>query len=88
MISYHDINVGYHRVKFHVVKSVNGKPIQSFKDLVLTLDSLEDPYADIETERFYRIILDRGALEDANKRITEKYHLPSLYSEGIAEWVQ
>ncbi|MCM8775112.1 MAG: trypsin-like peptidase domain-containing protein [Candidatus Omnitrophica bacterium] len=83
-----EANIGYHNVMCQIVDRVNGKRIKSFQDLVLALQAKPGPFTSIETEQYAKVLLDNTGNEETNARILANYHIPSLCSKDVAEWLE
>jgi S1-C subfamily serine protease len=72
-------NVGYDDLKYLVVTSVNGLPVNSLDDLSQALTKPADGFDKIEFEDFPKeIFLDASHLAEDNQNVQESYSLPTL----------
>jgi len=83
MVLADEVNVGYHDLEDLVVKKVNGQPITDLRDLIDTIEATEGEFVKIETEDKETVVLSKSAAAEANKRILERYMIPSDRSEDM-----
>lgn len=72
--------VGYQDARFLVVDTVNGQKISRLADMQAALQKPQDGFHTIEFQRgdnLRRIVLDAGMMNDATKRILERYRIPA-----------
>ncbi len=83
-----DINVGYHDYNSEVIKKLNGKEVTSFKEFVVAIEQDRGhDYTVIETEQKVPIILPTANIDEANKNIMERNHIPFQCSKDVAQWL-
>ncbi len=83
-----DSNVGYHDYNSEVIKKLNGKEVNSFKEFVLAIEKDQGhDYSVFETEHRAPIILPTAGIDEANKNIMERNHIPFQYSKDVAQWL-
>lgn len=75
-----EYNLGYHDMAQNIVKSVNGYPIDSIREMEAAFQQPQDGFHIIEFMPSYgasKVILDAKAFSDATARIMEKYQIPA-----------
>ena len=76
----HEYNLGYHDIAQSIVKSVNGHPISSIRDME---EAFKTPSGGVHIIEFMpsyemtKIILDADSFERATAEIMEQYEIPS-----------
>lgn len=83
-----EINIGYHSFVNGVIRTINGKPISTMKDVVSAFASNQEPFHVIEDTRGYRLVLDRQKTIEQSQAILDRYQIPSDHSKGLKEWKQ
>jgi len=85
-----DINVGYHSYGNDVVKSINGKDISSFKDLVELLIQAKnnEQFTVIKTERHRKIIIANDNLDEIDANILKRNNIVHQYSDDVKPWIE
>lgn len=81
-----EINVGYNYATYKSVRSVNGVKVKSLSHLAEVIYNVKDEFLNIELEGNHNIILPTKDLKEANKRISDRYKVPS-YSDDIRKVV-
>ena len=74
------VNRGYRNFAFRVVDRINGEPIASLPDIEAALQHPQEGFHVIELRPDYgesRLVLDSAGLDEATRRVTRKYGLPS-----------
>ena len=75
------INDGYHSFRNQVITTVNGQPVRNMKDVF----RISDEQGTLHRFTLYgtdiELVLDQNKIEDANRRLSERYHIPSLRFE-------
>jgi len=74
-----EYNLGYHELAQNIVKTVNGKPVDSIKEMEDAFAHPLDGYHIIEFMPTYgtsKVILDATEYENATARIMETYQIP------------
>ena len=82
-----DINRGYGNFTGMIVNKVNGKRIDTFKDLVMALKAKEGEYTIIEGSDGGPIILKNSDIDAATQKIMLDNDIPAQYSDDVAEWL-
>ncbi|MBI9092015.1 MAG: trypsin-like peptidase domain-containing protein [Desulfobacterium sp.] len=72
-----DVNIGYHEFINGIIFKVNGKKIVILEDLISAFENQKGDYHTIEDMKGFKIVLNRRAVEKANKRILKKYKISS-----------
>ncbi|WP_136063229.1 PDZ domain-containing protein [Pontiella sulfatireligans] len=75
-----DYNLGYHEMAQNIVKSVNGRSIDSIREMEEAFQHPEDGFHVIEFLPGYgtsKVILDAAPFKDATAAIMEKYQIPT-----------
>ncbi|OGP55466.1 MAG: hypothetical protein A2Y65_11880 [Deltaproteobacteria bacterium RBG_13_52_11] len=70
-----ELTVGYDDFKDHVITHVNGKEISTIEDLVKAIEGNEGKYHVIMDEWGNQIVLERGKIDQAQRKILEKYKI-------------
>lgn len=72
------INVGYQSVRDEVITKVNGKPVANMRD-VFAARERDGRITRLTTQTFgVDLVLDKNTMDDANRRIAERYRIPRL----------
>ena len=72
-------NIGYEDLKYLVVTTINGMPINSLDDLPTALGKPADGFDKVEFEDYPKeIYLDAKNLEQNDKDVIESYTLPGI----------
>jgi hypothetical protein len=77
------INLGYQEVRFLVVNRINGRPIATLTDVIAALKEPKDGAHLVEFlpgENLQRLLLDAATLEEATKRVLERYGITEAQS--------
>ncbi len=85
-----DINVGYYGQSNEVISKVNGKKFKSFKEFVQLLVKAKktEKYTVIETEDNSHIILENKHIDEINKAILKRNHIPYQCSDDVKKWLE
>ncbi|TGK03979.1 serine protease [Leptospira semungkisensis] len=70
-------NNGYHEVSGRIVAKVNGKQIQSVKDISNEVKGSKSRYIVILLDDGTEIVMDKNILSEANARIQKEYRIPA-----------
>lgn len=80
-----DSNNGYHSLSFDIVKSINGLPVNSIRQLDKALESNIDiketvngRFVSLQTENGVEIVLDKNNLKEIDERIQGKFGIERL----------
>jgi len=81
-----DSNNGYHSVSFDIVKSVNGVPVTSIRQLDSAFgngesgiqESVSSKFVSLQTENGTEIVLDKLTLKEIDDRIQKKFGIEKL----------
>ena len=80
-----DSNNGYHSMSFDIVKSVNGNPVKSIRELDTAFesnsgiqDSVTGKFVSLQTENGIEIVLDKTNLKEIDERIQKKFGIERL----------
>ncbi len=84
-----DINVGYHGIGNEIIRKVNGREIDSFRDFVLEINKIkkDQKYIIFETQNKMPIILDNRDIDKVNEEILKRNNIPYQFSREIAGWL-
>ena len=72
-----DSNNGYHSMSFDIVKTLNGKPLKSIRELDLAFqnsdsnlpESVNGRFVSLQTENGTEVVLDKSMLKEIDGRI-------------------
>lgn len=70
-------NVGYHDISNRIIKSVNGRPIHNFNDLIAVFSERKDDYYVVEDDEGMKIIIDNRTLDADNEAIIKRFGIPA-----------
>ncbi len=80
-----DSNNGYHSMSFDIVKSVNGNPVKSIRELDTAFESnsgiqesVTGKFVSLQTENGIEIVLDKTNLKEIDERIQKKFGIERL----------
>ena len=81
-----DSNNGYHSLSFDIVKSVNGVPVTSIRQLDSAFgngesgiqESVSSKFVSLQTENGTEIVLDKSTLKEIDDRIQKKFGIEKL----------
>lgn len=79
-----DSNNGYHSLSFEIIKTVNGKPLKSIRELDAalnegsSLESGEGKFLSLQTENGSEIVLDKSTLKEIDAKIQKKFGIERL----------
>ncbi len=82
-----DINRGYSDFTGMIISKINGKPVGTFKDLVMALKAKEGEYTIIEGAEGGPIILKNSDIDAATQKILLDNDIPAQYSDDVAKWL-
>lgn len=84
-----DVNVGYKDYVNQVIKSVNGQTFDSFREFVrLVQAQKKDPFTIIRTEQNVEIILNNKDIDNIDKDILQRNHIPKQFSSDVEQWLK
>jgi len=72
-----EINIGYKKMEDEIVTAVNGKQVNSLRELIDAVETNKKEYMIIETDYRNRIILNKKEAKESTARILDKYEVPS-----------
>ena len=75
------INEGYHNFRNEVITTVNGQPVRNMKDVFRIADKQGTLHRFTLYGTDIELVLDKHKIEDANRRLSERYRIPSLRFE-------
>jgi len=78
-----ELNVGYTRLEFSTVATVNGQAPVDLADLVSLIDAATET-VDIRTSASERMVLDAATAREASPRILKRYRIPADRSLDLA----
>ena len=79
-----DSNNGYHSLSFEIIKTINGKPLKSIRELDAainegsSLESGEGKFLSLQTENGSEIVLDKSTLKEIDAKIQKKFGIERL----------
>lgn len=81
-----DSNNGYHSMSFYIVKTLNGKPLKSIRELDLAFqnsdsnlpESVNGRFVSLQTENGTEVVLDKSMLKEIDGRIQKKFGIEHL----------
>jgi S1-C subfamily serine protease len=79
-----DINIGYHGYRNEVIRNVNGKEFNSFKEFIALVEANKSPVIVFETDQNVPIILSNKNIKEVTKRILERNNIPRSSSDDVA----
>ncbi|HQP10105.1 MAG TPA: hypothetical protein PKV41_01825, partial [Candidatus Omnitrophota bacterium] len=81
--------VGYHGIGNEIIRKVNGREIDSFRDFVLEINKIkkDQKYIIFETQNKMPIILDNRDIDKVNEEILKRNNIPYQFSREIAGWL-
>ncbi|MCK5215760.1 MAG: trypsin-like peptidase domain-containing protein [Candidatus Omnitrophica bacterium] len=82
-----DVNVGYHAYSDKVIKTINGKAFDSFKEFVRIIHENKKDVMIFETAQGMKLILDAENIDAINTDILSRNNIPSQYSDDVAKWL-
>lgn len=82
------INVGYHRARNEVIRSVNGEEFVSFEEFVRLIESNKNDYLILKSLHDEELVISTENIDAVNQAIMERNHVPSRYSEDVANWIE
>jgi S1-C subfamily serine protease len=77
-----ELNVGYTKLEFSTVASINGKAPVDLADFVSLIDSATE-LVDIRTSSGERMVLDAATAREASPRILKRYRIPADRSPDL-----
>ena len=79
------LNQGYHNSRMAIVEAVDGKPVNSLKDMIALIeeDGAGKNFVEIVTQAGTIMVLDREKAEKEKGRILEIYRIPSDRSSDL-----
>lgn len=75
-----DSNNGYHNLGMEIIKSVNGKPVKSLKEMEKLLVNSREEIASVELENGVTLAIDVQNMDKINEKISKKFNIPQLSS--------
>jgi hypothetical protein len=81
-----DSNNGYHSMSFDIVKTLNGKPLRSIRELDSAFqnsdsnlpESVSGRFVSLQTENGTEVVLDKSMLKEIDGRIQKKFGIEHL----------
>eukprot|EP01119_Soliformovum_irregulare_P005076 TRINITY_DN1645_c1_g1_i1.p1 TRINITY_DN1645_c1_g1~~TRINITY_DN1645_c1_g1_i1.p1 ORF type:complete len:553 (+),score=147.15 TRINITY_DN1645_c1_g1_i1:20-1678(+) len=80
-----EVNWGYNTACNLIVKKFNGIPIENLRQLSRLVEQNKEPHLRFDLDEYMVIILDAETTKAANKRILEKYFVPSAKSPDLLQ---
>ncbi len=80
-----DSNNGYHSMSFEIIRTINGRPLKSIRELDAALqdnialpESVNGKFISLQTENGSEIVLDKSNLKEIDERIQKKFGIERL----------
>lgn len=70
-------NIGYHDISNRIIRSVNGRPIHNFSDLIAAFAERKDDYYVVEDDQGMKIIINSQTLDADNENIMKRFGIPA-----------
>ncbi|MCB1649218.1 MAG: serine protease [Gammaproteobacteria bacterium] len=78
-----DVNLGYHDLRNWIVDTVNGEPIQDFRQFTHLLRDNKAEHVVFRNEAGYQVVVDDRQARASEEAILTQYRIPSIHSEGL-----
>jgi S1-C subfamily serine protease len=78
-----DINIGYHNLRYKIVKKINSEKPKRFQSFVDQMENLNTEFVEIILENEEKIVLDVKKAKDSNSGILTRYRINSSKSADI-----
>ena len=80
-----DSNNGYHSMSFEIIRTIDGRPLKSIRELDAALqdntslpESVNGKFLSLQTENGSEIVLDKSNLKEIDERIQKKFGIERL----------
>jgi len=80
-----EINIGYNEWKNMVVDKVDGQTVAGLRDMIEKIEGAKGEYVQIEMESGEKMVFNVSKTKEANKRILDRYKIPSDRSDDLAD---
>lgn len=80
-----EVNIGYHSLNSWAIDSINGEPIQNFKQFVNTLHNNDKEHIVLSDESGFQFVINHDLAIKSREEILSVYRIQNYFSKGLFE---